>query len=102
MKFKQNPARGFTLAEIIVSALLVSIFAIGTFKSSHFAQLAASRNLTQTLDLNQQRQIWIIRKLKSDFTQIHVDSAFPALKCLVEDRHALPTRQQQDCIEAGR
>ena len=84
--FTNRSSQGFTLAEIIVSTLLLSIFAVGSFKSFHYAQHLSNNTLSQFLVLNQENQKFIINELEKSFSLIHIDPEFPILKCLFERR----------------
>lgn len=99
MKEKKHFANGFTLAEIIISTLLLSIFAVGTFKSTHYAQNAANITLKQYLRINQQKQSLIIRKLAEIYPAIHIDADFPLLKCLVEHAVDPGSELKADCSQ---
>ena len=94
MIYKKLAASGFTLAEIIISILLLSIVAVGSFKTFHYAQFSANSAFTQYLVRNEQRQRSALEKLKVDYPLIHTDPNLPVLKCAVEQDLACSLTQQ--------
>ena len=97
MIHKKNLVNGFTLAEIIISTLLLSIFAVGTFYSSYYAQHAANITLKQFLKLNQDQLQYKINKLGQGYSTIYVDSQFPLLKCVSKQNVGQGSDQEADC-----
>lgn len=97
MNCKQYFARGFTLAEIIISLLLLSVFAVGTFKSAHFAQHSANRTLQRFLETTQEKQHFSIQRLGQTYTSIQVDPEFQYLHCLIDRALASNVGQDIDC-----
>ena len=97
MNAKQQFANGFTLAEIIISILLLSIFALGTFKTSHFAQHSANNTLQQFLALNTLKQKFVLGALNQRYESIKVDPQFIYLSCLVDREIKIISKQSPDC-----
>ena len=93
MIYRTALAKGFTLAEIIVSTLLLSIFALGSFKAFHYAQYASNSALTTFLEHNQHNQRSVIVRLKLHYPSVHIDSQFSQLKCLFEQKADCPLNQ---------
>lgn len=90
-------ARGFTLAEIIISLLLLSIFAVGTFKTSHFAQYSANRTLQRFLETSQEKQRFSIQRLRQTYSSIQADPEFEYLSCLIDQAHENNVNQDALC-----
>ena len=102
MNCKVYFARGFTLAEIIISLLLLSIFAIGTFKSAHFAQHSANRTLQRFLETTQEKQSFSIKRFRQTYSLIQVDPEFKYLGCLIDQEFEKNVYQDTDCKRISR
>jgi len=81
---------GFTLAEIIVSILLLSIATLGSFKTFHHSHSLANSNLIQFQRIQLDQQIFLINELKQSYFYISADTRFEQLNCLIEFETACP------------
>ncbi len=81
---------GFTLAEIIVSLLLLSILAVGSFKTLHHVQSSSNLNLTEFQKIQLQQQLFTLNKLKQTYVNISSDPQFESLSCLIEHASKCP------------
>lgn len=75
---------GFTLAEVLVSFLLLSILTVGSFKSFHLVQAGASSNLSRFLQLQMERQTQVIERLRLRYSSISTEDGFDDLDCLLQ------------------
>lgn len=75
---------GFTLAEVIVSLLLLSILAIGSFQAFHHAQSSSNSNLDGFQKFQLEKQLFSLNSLKQTYSIISVSDEFESLNCLVE------------------
>ena len=82
MMFAKN-ADGFTLTEVLISLILLSIITIGSFKSSHFIHSASNQGLIQFRQTHDQQNLDTIRQLKMQYPDIQADSQYPHLDCLI-------------------
>lgn len=84
MIYRTVRASGFSLAEIIISTLLLSVFTLGSFKAFHYAQHTSNSALTQFLSQNQDNLRSVLEKLVLEYPAVRVDPDFTRLKCLIE------------------
>ncbi len=75
---------GFTLAEVVVSLLLLSIVAIGSFKTFHLSQSSSNLSLVKFQQLQIQQQLQSLNKLRQSYSNISADNEYELLNCLIE------------------
>ena len=91
MKNKESLfTHGFTLAEIIVSLLLLSILAIGSFQTFLFAQASSNSNLDEFQNISLKKQLFSINKLENTYSNISASDEFESLNCLIESEAQCP------------
>ena len=77
-------AKGFTLAEIIVCIVLLSITTVSVLKISATIQTSISVSLIRFNQLHEDKQLFALSELKQHYDVISVDEAFADLHCLVD------------------
>ncbi len=74
---------GFTLIEILISLLLLSIIAVGSFQIFHFSQNSSNSNLVEFQHLQTQQQLAFLQELNQIYSDISTDSDYELLNCLI-------------------
>ena len=83
-KYAHHHANGFTLAEVIVCIALLSITTVGVLKAAASTQQSAIASLITFKQLQKQKQLSVIHRLRQRYTIISADETFSDLSCLLE------------------